>query len=722
MTPASNQPRSPRRKVCFGAFEVDLEAEELRKSGQKVKVYRQSFQILVLLLERPGEIVTRDELRRRLWPADTFVDFEHGLNAAVKRLRQALGDSADVPRFIETLYRRGYRFVAPLQQPVEGTPNAAAATEDASQVDRVAGLSPSILAGLNRHRNPLILISGTLILAVSVLYLWRPGALPPKVVRTVQITNDGRLTSDHGLPLVSDGSRIFFTEVVAERFVIAQVSAAGGDTVVVPTPFKNAFLYDISPNHAELLVLSLAPSDEASGLWILPVVGGAPRRLGAAGLGGGAWSPDGQHIVYCKGEDLYLVRTDGSETRKLVTATEKTWWPRWSPDGKRLRFTVGHPNTRRSSLWEIAADGSQLHPVFPGWNEPPTECCGNWTQDGKYFVFSSSKGGTSNIWLSQEPEDPLGRVGRIPVQVTTGPMSCTLPVPSKDGRNLFVVGVQRRGELVRYDVSSKQFQPYLGGMSADWVDFSKDRSWIAYCTFPDSKLWRSKVDGSDRLQLSLPPTQAIQPRWSPDGKQIAFVEARPGKSWRICLVSSEGGPSRAVAGNLGDEVDPDWSPDGESLIFGGLPPSLGTSSATAIRRLNLKSQQLSTLPDSEGLFTPRWSPDGRYLAALTSDSSNLMLFDFRSEKWERLARMSVSYLSWSRDSKHIYFDNYLDNEHGFYRVRVADRRLEQVVDLKDFKLAAGIYGSWSGLTPDGSPLLTRDVGTQDIYALELLRQ
>jgi len=312
MAPTS-QPSSSRRKICFGPFEVDLQTEELRKDGLKIKVYRQSFQILALLLERPGEMVSREELRQRLWPADTFVDFEHGLNAAVKRLRQALGDSADVPRFIETLHRRGYRFVAPSQQPIEGSPVPVTTVERASQANRTTELLPVILAGLNNHRGALILISGTLLLAAVVFFWWRSSAVPPTVGRTVQITNDGRSVAGGGLPLVSDGSRVFFTAVVGERFVIAQVSAAGGDTVVVPTPFKNTFLYDISPNQAEFLVGSAEPSEGDSGLWILPILGGAPRRLGGV-RGGGAWSPDGHNIVYCKGQDLYLIRTDGSET------------------------------------------------------------------------------------------------------------------------------------------------------------------------------------------------------------------------------------------------------------------------------------------------------------------------------------------------------------------------------------------------------------------------
>src|SRR5262249_38951208 len=102
------------RIIRFGMFEIDLYSAELRRNGLKVKLQEQPFQVLAMLLERPGELVTREELRRRLWSADTFVDFDHSLNAAIKRLRDALGESAEAPVFIETLARRGYRFIAPV--------------------------------------------------------------------------------------------------------------------------------------------------------------------------------------------------------------------------------------------------------------------------------------------------------------------------------------------------------------------------------------------------------------------------------------------------------------------------------------------------------------------------------------------------------------------------------------------------------------------------------
>jgi Tol biopolymer transport system component len=297
-------------------------------------------------------------------------------------------------------------------------------------------------------------------------------------------------------------------------------------------------------------------------------------------------------------------------------------------------------------------------------------------------------------------------------------MSCYKPLPSQDGRKLFVVGLQPRGELVRYDLKSGRFVPYLSGISADWLTFSRDQEWIAYTTYPDGVLWRSQLDGSQRLQLSFSPVKAVLPRWSPDGKQIAFVGVT-GKNWTIYLVSAEGGsPVRLVPDDNLQETDPDWSPDGNSIVFGRLPPIIGTSSSIAIHSFDLKKGQLSTIPGSEGLFTPRLSPDGHQIAAMSVDLQKLMLFDLRSRKWTELATPSISYLSWSRDGKHIYFDSYLVSDPAVYRVAIGDRKLDRLVGLKDLGRVGGTYGSWSGLTPDDSFLLTRDISSQEIYALD----
>jgi eukaryotic-like serine/threonine-protein kinase len=134
--------------------------------------------------------------------------------------------------------------------------------------------------------------------------------------------------------------------------------------------------------------------------------------------------------------------------------------------------------------------------------------------------------------------------------------------------------------------------------------------------------------------------------------------------------------------------------------------------------LDLKTRNASKLPGSDGLFSPRWSPNGRYVAAMTVDSLKLMLFDFTTQKWTELAKMLVAYPNWSRDGRYLYFDGTAENEPGYFRMRISDRKLERVLSLKGFQQAVGTFGQWSGLTPDESPLYVRDASIQEIYALD----
>jgi len=300
-------------------------------------------------------------------------------------------------------------------------------------------------------------------------------------------------------------------------------------------------------------------------------------------------------------------------------------------------------------------------------------------------------------------------------------MNIGQPVPSRDGKRLFVQGWQPRAELVRYDGKSKQLTPYLSGMSAVGFDFSRDGEWVAYNNYADGAIWRSKVDGAQRLQLTFPPMQAFLPRWSPDGKEIAFFGHPPGEPSQVYIVPAAGGAPQLVyhGTNL---ADPNWSPDGKSLVFGGNRIDNLSNQESAIYVLDLNTQKASKLPGSDGLFSPRWSPNGGYIACLTVDSLQLLLFDFTAQKWTALtkAKVFVGWPIWSRDGQYLYFDGALENENdeGYFRIRIADRKLERLVSLKGFQVAPGTFGNWTGLAPDESPLFVRDASIQEIYALD----
>ena len=715
------------RLVRFETFEVDVRAGELHKAGVRLKLSGQPFQVLAILLECPGEVVTREEMQKRLWP-DTFVDVDHNLNTAINKIREVLGDSAENPRFVETLPRRGYRFIAavdvgtslvPAQQ---GGPQRLPVRQQTNGGETVR--EPSL------QRRWVFGLSGAAIIVIAVLSYWlmRP-LMPPKVSGYTRITNDGRAKEFRidALPVIAtDGFRLYFTEAANSgmRSTLKQVSASGGETSPLPTPFEqNIELGDITSNRSDLLLHTFVAGDSEMPLWILSALGGSPRRVGDVLGRDAAWSPDGDRIAYAKGHELYVCKADGTEIRRLVTASGQVRWPRWSPRGSVLRFTVGDPSGwTETSIEEVSAVGGRPHALLPG--REGVYCCGNWTPDGKYYVFQSiSTVSTDNwrtdIWALRERTGLFRKGNGEPVQLTAGPMDFRSPVSSVDGKRLFVIGEQRRGELVRFEWKSGQFVPYLGGISAQDVDVSKDDQWVAYVSYPEGVLWRSRVDGGQRLQLTSLPMQANLPRWSPDGKRIAFSAAIPGEPDRIYVVAADGGrPVQLTAGNH-YETDPNWSPDQNSLVFGGEPWFEGGAPGSAvIQMLDLKTRQVSTLSGSEGLFSPHWSPDGRYVLAMALVSMKLMLFDFSTHTWAELASGPGAYPNWSHDGSYIYFINPYIAEPAVFRVRISDRKLELVTSLSRQRLGWSIAGKWMGLAGNDSPLVLRDAGSEEIYALD----
>jgi Tol biopolymer transport system component len=182
---------------------------------------------------------------------------------------------------------------------------------------------------------------------------------------------------------------------------------------------------------------------------------------------------------------------------------------------------------------------------------------------------------------------------------------------------------------------------------------------------------------------------------------------------KLYMVSSDGGtPREMIPEDSEEEFDPTWSPDGTRIAFGGAP----SDPTLTVRILDVKTHQISTLPDSKGLFSPRWSPDGRNIVAMPFHSRRLALFDFATQKWEEIAKISMGFPNWSKNGDYVYF-LHEENQPSVMRIRIRDRKVERVADLKNFR-QTGYWNVWLGLTPDDSPLLLRDTGTQEIYALD----
>ncbi len=553
-------------------------------------------------------------------------------------------------------------------------------------------------------------------LAVIILFLRSPES-PPVVISSLQITSDG--TSKRSL--VTDGARLYFSEYLSGHSVLRQVSTSGGETAPVPISLASADIYDFFPGRSELLVKGVAEGSETEWpVWILPLPAGTLRPVGDILAHGATWAPDGQHIVYVRKSSLYTCNADGSDSRELLSVPGVPFAPRFSPDGHRLRFTIRDTNQRTSSLWEVSADGKGLHPVLPDWNKPAEEFGGAWTPNGKYFLFEATRDHTQNIWARREATSFFRKSAAEPTQLTVGQLLFSNPTPSVDGKKLFVIGQQRRFDLIGLDSKSQQFSVYLPGVSAGEADILPNGQWITYVTHPELTLWRSKPDGSSRTQLTYPPMQVHVPRWSPDGTQIAFMAARPGRPWKIFVMPAEGGTPREVTAGDRNQGDPTWTPNGDSIVFAGIPwLEYGTSSGPNIHMVDVKTSQISDVPGSEDLFSPRSSQDGRYLAALSADSTRLMLYNVEKQRWTQLAASRFGFENWSHDGKYLYAEDYSDKTDDLARVSVPGGKVERLFSLKEVPRGFDPWEYWIGLAPDDSLLLMRDKSTQEIYSLDV---
>jgi Tol biopolymer transport system component/DNA-binding winged helix-turn-helix (wHTH) protein len=565
-------PKASSRIVRFGVFEADLRAGELRKSGSKIKLQEQPFQILALLLEQPGELVTREDMQQRLWPADTFVDFDHGLNAAIKRLREALGDDADTPRYVETLPRRGYRFIAPVQSP-EGASDPATSRA----LDGAGGVAPPAPQPHRALRYGFL--GAALFLSLMLIYILQKQPPPSPAAPSMMVVPVTTLAGAEWVPRFSpEGNRIAFAWNQGKEDgtfnIYVQLIGAGEPLRLTDNPGQD-FNPAWSPDGR--YIAFTRQSDNDSGIFLVPALGGPERKIFSAKrepfwLRGLAWSPDGRFLAFpdksspSSGYSIVLLSLENLETRKLTNPgpSQSDDMPVFSPDGRSLAFVR---NTKDIlNIYVMDAAGGQPRPLT---QERWQFLLGlAWTADGREIIYASNRGGTTSLWR-------IPASGGTPEAMPVGAVSVFDPEISRQGGRLTYVSWLHDENIWKIGIPDSAGHPpapekWISSTELDQgPQYSPDGSKIAFQSTRTGfyEIWVCNRDGSNPVQLTKfdgPLTGT--PRWSPDGRHIVF-DSRPYDSADIFVIKPEGGAPRRLTSDPSNEVVPSWSRDGKWIYF-----------------------------------------------------------------------------------------------------------------------------------------------------------
>ena len=583
------------RVLRFEAFEVDLEERELRRSGLKIKIQEQPFQILVLLLERPGAVLAREQLQKALWPDGTFVDFEHGLNTAVKKLREALGDSAEVPHFVETVARRGYRFVGNVETPVAPIPSA-----------------PTMWQRLFTARNTVL--AGLTVCALVLSFLYYRHLSRSKggqAVVTPAVTNVGEKYTP---TLSPDGQHLAFVwNGGAGSHFNLYVKVVGTEESLRLTNQESLDFNPVwSPDGRYIAFCRILKG--ATGIYIIPALGGAERRVRNTlwddqefdevfWFGRLSWSPDGKLLAYSdRGSrsepgSIFLLALDSLEVRRLTSPVRSRgdFNPEFSPDGQILAFARDSQGVQ--SIYTIPVSGGEEQRLT---SDTAQKSGLAWTSDGREIVFAkvgwlwkiSIRGGEpERLQFGQDGVQPSVRGN----QLVYAQLKLNHNIWKRELNSLASAGPPDKFITSTRMESGPQFSP-----DGSKIAFESTRS-------GGYEVWLCRSDGSNLMQLThFNPSVTGSPRWSPDGQQIVF-DSRPTGNADIFVVDVQGGLPQKLNHELSSEVVPSWSRDGRWIYFasdrtGGWEvwkmPSSGGSAIQVTRH---------------GGFAAFESPDGRFL-------------------------------------------------------------------------------------------------------------
>ncbi len=533
------------------------------------------------------------------------------------------------------------------------------------------------------------------------------GSSTPLETRQITFTGDKK---DGGM--VTDGARLYFQ---SDGHPV-QMSATGGTMQPLQASVFGMKIWDISPDASQLLMFKPDLNDETGRgtLWTVPALGGSPRRLGDHLARGASWSPDGHSLGYAELNSVFVSDANGANSREIWNANRIIeGWLCFSPDSKRIRVTVdGKTSGDPMRIFEINTDGSNVHPLPLDWPSDADQRDGQWTPDGRHFVFLSFRDGFSSTYeLVSPPWFEFWKKASA-VRLTPAQMDVVAMTPTRDSANLLVIGRVAQGSMQAYDSKEQRFIPFLNGLAASSFVISPDRQWMVYADYPRHLLWRSRLDGSERLPLTDIP--AWMPEWSRDSKWVVFCNFKA-----IYRVSIDGGVPEQLTSEADLEVMPTWSPDGTSIDFSDVPTP---GHFTGIKVLDLASKKVSVWPGSPGMYVPSWSPDGKYMVAIASAPKRVVVYSRATKTWRTLKQFGADwgFWRWSGDSKSILVAKIAaepGEQPGVYRLNIAEGKWTLVALFNGLSVSSSPFENFLSITSDGRPAMMSDTSVVQIYSL-----
>src|SRR3984885_1042882 len=682
--------------IRFAPFELVLEPEELHRNGIRVKVSGQALQVLIVLASEPGRLVTREPLHKVLWPTESSGDFEHGLNAAVNRLREILGDSAADPKYIETIPRRGYRFIAAIK--VED--------EQLVALPQITSTEPPRRPAKPQFRKWWVALAVAACILIGLACL----ALKTRLEEASRLSEMQHLTV---VPLTSLPGNVVSPAFSPDGSEVAfgwdgETNGAGYDVYVKVIGSENPLRITRHPSEklsiawspdGRVIAISRVSKEEASGIFLIPPTGGPERKIYSRSstywYGNElSWSPDGKYLAFTDHPEnsyqsimLYLLSMSTLKVMPLKTDCKEATLPSFSPKGELLAWVCADTWPIQSLRLLHLGDGNVTELLHGD------EGIGGigWSRDGDNIMYSSL-GGLWELALTH-PE----RAQKLPI----GHDVSDLTVSSSGHRLIYVQG-STNINIWQLDLQGPRAQAHkliVSSAAQESPSISPDGRRIAFESNRNGNIevWVCDVDGSNVLQLTSFGVATGTPRWSPDGGRIAF-DSRFGGESNLYTVDPTGGIPVKLNIDVSDSSMPGWSPDGKWIYF-MQGDDTDEPSVWRVPSRGGHAVQLASAPAA----TPLASPDGQYVYFFRKKKLWRMMADGSSpEEVQGMPELSFQGTEWFPSKSGIYF---MSHENGKATINLYDTRTQKIRPIFSLEKSAPFWIGAMPVSPDGKWML-----------------